>query len=114
RALSLTKYSGTLKPKTSLGISAFARIIERKTHGYLGAAPAAIGCQWRRFRGVLGTFVGTSPKAGSPTLLLVGFEPNFHVSQCPSGEVRSDRTMHRKPMWLIPVSIICGWRAAGR
>ena len=21
--------------------------------------------------------------------------------------------MHRKPMWLIPVSIICGWRAAG-
>ena len=21
---------------------------------------------------------------------------------------------HRKPMWLIPVSIICGWRAAGR
>ena len=42
-ALSLTEYSGTLKPKTSLGISAFARTIERKAHGYLGAAPAAIG-----------------------------------------------------------------------
>jgi hypothetical protein len=36
------EYAGTLKPKTSLGISAFARIIERKAHGYLGAAPAAI------------------------------------------------------------------------
>jgi hypothetical protein len=48
RGLYLTKYSGTLKPKTSLGISAFARIIERKTHRYLGAAPAAIGlCQGR-------------------------------------------------------------------
>src|SRR4029077_16868186 len=42
RALSLTEYSGTLKPKTSLEITAFARIIERKAHGYLGAAPAAI------------------------------------------------------------------------
>src|SRR4029077_6593813 len=62
RALSLTEYSGTLKPKTSLEITAFARIIERKTHGYLGAAPAAIGlCQWRRLRGVLRTFVGISP-----------------------------------------------------
>ena len=24
------------------------------------------------------------------------------------------RTTQRNPMWLIPVSIICGWRAAGR
>ena len=38
RALSLTEYSGTLKPKTSRGIGTFARIIERKTHGYLRAA----------------------------------------------------------------------------
>jgi hypothetical protein len=42
RALYLTEYSGTLKPKTSLGISAFARIIERKAHGYFGAAPATL------------------------------------------------------------------------
>src|SRR4030088_2815802 len=46
----------------------------------------------------------TKPKVGSPSLLFVGFEANFHVSQCPSAEVCSDRTMHRKPMWLIPVS----------
>jgi len=31
-----------------------------------------------------------------------------------SGLVGTVRAMHRKPMWLIPVSIICGWRAAGR
>jgi hypothetical protein len=24
------------------------------------------------------------------------------------------RTMHRKPTWLMPVSIGCAWRAAGR
>jgi hypothetical protein len=39
-----------LEPKTTLGISAFARIIERKAHGYLGAAPAAILRSSRAFR----------------------------------------------------------------
>ena len=62
-------------------------------------------------------FARSSGSAGesrhTPSMSL-GFEANFHVSQCPSAEVCSERTMHRKPMWLIPVSIICGWRAAGR
>src|SRR4029077_8624040 len=35
--LALTEYSGTLEPKTTLGISAIARIIEPKAHGYLGS-----------------------------------------------------------------------------
>jgi len=37
--LGLTEHSGTLEPKMTLGISAIAGIIERKAHGYLGAAP---------------------------------------------------------------------------
>jgi hypothetical protein len=31
-----SEYSGTFKPKTSLGISVFARTIERSAHGNLG------------------------------------------------------------------------------
>jgi hypothetical protein len=45
------EYSGTLKPNTSLGISVFARIIERSAHGNLGAAPKAI---LRSCQGLLG------------------------------------------------------------
>jgi hypothetical protein len=52
-----------------------------------------------------------APKPNPRVLLFVGFHA---MSQCSSVEVCSDRRMHRKPMWLIPVSIICGWRAAGR
>ena len=55
-----------------------------------------------------------SVNSAPSSLHFVGVEANVDVSQCPSAEVCSDRTMHRKPMWLIPVSIICGWRAAGR
>ncbi len=25
-----------------------------------------------------------------------------------------DLMMHRKPIWLVDVSVVCGWRAAGR
>jgi hypothetical protein len=50
------------------GISAFARIIERMAQAYLGLMPRASRvtglCQRRQFRGVLRTFVGTSPWVG--------------------------------------------------
>ena len=47
-------------------------------------------------------------------MLLTILQANFHFSHRSSNGVRPARTMHRKPMWLIPVSIICGCRAAGR
>lgn len=36
------------------------------------------------------------------------------VTRRPDQAPAPPRSTQRKPMWLVPVSIICGWRAAGR
>jgi hypothetical protein len=48
------------------------------------------------------------PPKPNPRVCSLSVSTQTSMSQC------SDRRMHREPMWLIPVSIICGWRAAGR
>ena len=49
--------------------------------------------------------------------ILDGMSPHVWYGQGPLGifgNYDSGRTTQRKPMWLMPVSIICGRRAAGR
>ncbi len=48
------------------------------------------------------------------SISLMSLYTNVHLPYHSAEDACPVRPMHRKPMWLIPVSIICGWRAAGR
>jgi len=94
----------------------------------IGAVKAQAQKHWRRLQrfelisnvvtGILSLTVKNKPSKQppkpNPRVCSVSASRQTSMSQCSSAEVCFDRRMHRKPMWLIPVSIICGWRAAGR
>ena len=45
---------------------------------------------------------------------LPDLDVDFRFYRCPAPELVSGRTIHRKPMWQVPVSTGWAMRAAGR